>query len=260
MDEFLERYQRGECEQVWEELVQFQTEIRNKPLYFDALAVAQETMRRVRNNIEILILRLQELGYQFGYEWMKPFDPFGDKWVRMQPAVYTPPSSDIVSLVEAFEQQAGPLPLSLRAFYLEVGSVNFVGTHPHWEKLLEEYNPYHLVPTTADPLFVSGFDENTLADYEDWKLECEEDALQEPYSIEIAPDFNLKYNISGAGAYEMTVPNRAIDGLLLNEWHQTTFVNYLRICFRSAGLPGLGRIRSEISNELEYATRNLLPF
>jgi hypothetical protein len=36
----------------------------------------------------------------------------------------------------------------------------------------------------------------------------------------------------------MAVPNEGIDGLLLWEPHQTTFVNYLRICFRWGGFPG----------------------
>jgi hypothetical protein len=36
----------------------------------------------------------------------------------------------------------------------------------------------------------------------------------------------------------MAVPNAGVDGLLLWERHQTTFVNYLRIAFRCAGCPG----------------------
>jgi hypothetical protein len=34
------------------------------------------------------------------------------------------------------------------------------------------------------------------------------------------------------------LPDNGVDGLLLWEPHQTTFVNYLRICFRFGGLPG----------------------
>ena len=43
-----------------------------EPLYQDAVAVAYETMRRARHNIEILIPRLVSLGYQFGYGWVQP--------------------------------------------------------------------------------------------------------------------------------------------------------------------------------------------
>jgi len=35
------------------------------------------------------------------------------------------------------------------------------------------------------------------------------------------------------------VPCRAFDALLLLEEHQTTFVNYLRVCLQWGGFPGL---------------------
>jgi hypothetical protein len=59
---YLERYQAGEHEQVWAELYALGTAVREEPLYGDALAVARETMRRARYNIETLIPRLQTLG------------------------------------------------------------------------------------------------------------------------------------------------------------------------------------------------------
>lgn len=45
--------------------------VRAEPVYADALAVARETMRRVRANIEMLIPRLVKAGYQFGYGWVQ---------------------------------------------------------------------------------------------------------------------------------------------------------------------------------------------
>jgi len=76
---YLERYVAGEYERVWDELVALGTEVREEPLYSDALAVARETMRRVRKNLEILIPRLVTIGYQFGYGWVQPpaDEPFG---------------------------------------------------------------------------------------------------------------------------------------------------------------------------------------
>jgi hypothetical protein len=73
MSSFLERYERGEYEQVWEELLALGAAVREEPLYADALAVARETMRRARHNIEVLIPRLVRVGYQFGYGWVQPF-------------------------------------------------------------------------------------------------------------------------------------------------------------------------------------------
>ncbi|HEY7782164.1 MAG TPA: hypothetical protein VIC85_18385 [Ktedonobacterales bacterium] len=73
MGSFLERYERGESEQVWTELIALGQAVREEPVYSDALAVAHETMRRARENIERLIPRLVAVGYQFGYGWVQPF-------------------------------------------------------------------------------------------------------------------------------------------------------------------------------------------
>jgi hypothetical protein len=70
---FLERYQAGEHEQVWDELISLGDQIYDGPFSDDALGVAYETMRRVRQNIEMLIPRLCAIGYQFGYGWVQPF-------------------------------------------------------------------------------------------------------------------------------------------------------------------------------------------
>jgi hypothetical protein len=69
---YLERYLAGEYEQVWAELEALDAAVRDEPLYSDALAVARETMRRVRENLETLIPRLVKSGYQFGYGWVQP--------------------------------------------------------------------------------------------------------------------------------------------------------------------------------------------
>lgn len=58
----------------------------------------------------------------------------------------------------------------------------------------------------------------------------------------------------------VAVPNGAVDGELLGEGHDTTFVNYLRICFRWAGLPGLAYFATERGKvELQHLTEGLLP-
>jgi hypothetical protein len=44
--------------------------VREEPLYADAHAVAHETMRRVRANLELLVPRLRAAGYDFGYAWL----------------------------------------------------------------------------------------------------------------------------------------------------------------------------------------------
>jgi hypothetical protein len=104
---YLERYLSGEHEQVWADLVALGPDIYEGPVYEDALAVAHETMRRVRTNLEILIPRLVAIGYQFGYGWAQPptHQPFGWRMRRaylrlLEDARYLPPILTVHSDVE----------------------------------------------------------------------------------------------------------------------------------------------------------------
>jgi|SRR5579871_12870 len=61
---FPQRYLNGEYLAVCDELIA--TDGVRDPLYLeDAAAVATETMKRVRHNVEVLIPRLAEMGYRF---------------------------------------------------------------------------------------------------------------------------------------------------------------------------------------------------
>lgn len=108
--EHVARYVSGEHEQVWAELVALGPAVR-EPRWFDtARAVARETMRRVRRNVETLHQRLTALGYRFA-------DPA---------RAHVAPDESVVARLDALETLLGdPLPLSLRAFYEVVGSMNF---------------------------------------------------------------------------------------------------------------------------------------
>jgi hypothetical protein len=68
---YLDRYLRGECIEVWEELVGLGLAVHNtgSAVAVDALAVARETIGRARYNIVLLLRRLHEVGYRFGYSW-----------------------------------------------------------------------------------------------------------------------------------------------------------------------------------------------
>jgi hypothetical protein len=131
MSQYLERYLAGEYQQVWNELLAYGAAIRSEPLSGDAWTVAQETMRRVRYNIELLISRLRTLGYRFGEI---PHDPGWEEWerdfVKAYP-VFQPPPADTARLLDELERRVGLLPLSIRAFYLEIGGVNFIGVDPY---------------------------------------------------------------------------------------------------------------------------------
>jgi hypothetical protein len=68
-----ERYMSGERVGVWADLFALASELRYDPLAIDALAVAYETMHRAANNIEILVPRLEAIGYKFRKDAFSPY-------------------------------------------------------------------------------------------------------------------------------------------------------------------------------------------
>jgi len=63
--QWLSRYQAGEHEAVWTEMVSLGPNVRSNPYLEPAWLVAQETMRRARRNIETIVGRLDQIGYEF---------------------------------------------------------------------------------------------------------------------------------------------------------------------------------------------------
>jgi hypothetical protein len=65
MPTLLDRYQNGECEAVWSDLESIGSAVYQEQYLTDARAVAEETMKRVRHNAELVATRLSEIGYEF---------------------------------------------------------------------------------------------------------------------------------------------------------------------------------------------------
>jgi hypothetical protein len=74
----------------------------------------------------------------------------------------------------------------------------------------------------------------------------------------IGPDHNHKYFVSGGGPNIVRVPCLAADVILDDEWLDTTFVGYLRECFKWGGFPGLRCAPKPPADELALLTRDLL--
>lgn len=233
---YLERYHKGEMEQVWNDLQALGPAVRQEPHYALAREVAAETMRRVRRNCERLTARLRSAGYVFGLY------PDGSSGYYTEGALVAPSSSSRADLAE-LEEMVGPLPLSLVAFWQEVGSVDWVGMHPSW-------------PDGLDPLVVYP-PEAALSD-----LELEEDQAEGSTQIEVAlaPDDLHKDNVSGGSPYSVALPDPAADFLLLNERHKLLFVPYLRLAIlRWGGFPGLD-VQPAPFEPLAGLTADLEPF
>jgi len=210
---FLQRYVAGDREGVWADLVALGDSVRAPGHLEDARAVARETMRRARHNVKALHVALPSVG-----------------WVFAEPErAYEPPARDVgAQLDEAERLVGGPLPLSLRAWYEEVGTVDFRGHHPDW--------PSHGYPDAlvSIPLAFS------LEDYVERRDDPEFWRFRQEHYVEwcFAPDYFHKDDTSGGMPYSLIIPSDAADTELLFEPHETTFVGYLRTCFTWAGCPG----------------------
>ncbi|MDQ3641955.1 MAG: hypothetical protein M3450_10985, partial [Actinomycetota bacterium] len=76
-----------------------------------------------------------------------------------------------------------------------------------------------------DALVVDAPVDFVLSEYKAWQVDRGTEWDGGPFTIDVAPDFLHKANISGGPPYGLEVPNSGTDGVLLWERHQTTFVN-----------------------------------
>lgn len=243
---YLQRYLTGEHEAVWSDLRELGGHVRAESVYQDANAVARETMRRVRQNIELLIPRLLNLGYHFDAP-LVPRLPGGH-------AVYSPPRLDVGEWIEKLERGAGSLPLALRAWYEVVGSVDLVGRFPAWDQWARKNGVY------LDQLMLSSVEE-ALLDYEAWR----EDVLErgpkgvDAFAVPLTPDVVQKAGYSGSGPYCIRIPDDAADASWTDVMPETPLVEYLRIAIRWGGFPGFGEA-PDPPGEIAELTAGLLLF
>jgi hypothetical protein len=316
---YIERYRGGEYEQVWAELQALGSSVQESTLYGDALAVAQEMMRRVRHNLELLATRMQTIGYDFSYEWARAeVRMMGIQDLDLTPHLHpefrqrdpvigiVPPDSVVAAQLAELETLRGHVPISVLAWYQVVGSVNFTGLAPeswwqmgsapsgvywmrrqthtdgvdkerelHDERLLERRGyTYWLDPICFWPLGEA----IESARYYDALLRGEFDvdvSRWRDYYIPIipmGPDMHHKFDYSGGGPIGVRTSELAVDGLFKNDHFQMPFVDYLRLCCRHAGLPGLRDLSrwigergvpaqfEHIERHIRSLTAGLLPF
>jgi hypothetical protein len=203
-----------------------------------------------------------------------------------KPRAITAPSPAVAEEIAEIEEFAGsPLPLSLRAWCEIVGSVSLVGTHPALSFQAESQTPMMFInpdfhrdatgevaklrragvkattvlktppkPPLADPLEIT-CDINQQEPYE------EEEDEGKGRRLILGRDDELKAGISGlTDLYGIPLPSSGADAPF-EDWHQTTFVNYLRIAFQWGGFPGWERYsRRRPEKELAFLREGLRPF
>jgi hypothetical protein len=253
MPQWYVRYQKGLHQEVYDELLVLQEQVFEEPIYDEALAVAREMMRRVRHNIELLIPRLEHREYDFGAGFFNEEDsPELVRQMMEDAPIFRPSDEKTSTQVARLEQLVGPLPLSLKCWYEEVGSVNLIGLFPDQDNEVFELRD----GVKWDPLFMYSAEIAVQMA----TLHSESGAWRRDPTLSLSPDRWFKYGYGGSGAYSVRLPCRAFDAPLLLEEHHTTFVNYLRICLRYGGFPGLkGDLRLP-RDLIEFLTKDFLPF
>ena len=310
MPTFLDRYQAGGQVAVWRDLTALGEEVRHKKYLADAEAVAQETMRRARHNVETLIQRLDAAGYRFltmeaqdllGKEAKKRVWALvveisekmdqGDRrrfdYLRISrlpeykkalteraeqtrqatieylesalgprkpaikdAAVFAPPNKKTANQLEQLQKLAGgPLPLSLRAWYEQVGAVSLLGWHPSLNPSGDEPN----AAVCPDPLMMGSL--KSLI--EEFKAQD----LDEPAYVYLAPNDVTKAGSGGCGPYGMRVPDARADGIfaVVGSRKGSTFINYLRNVFKWGGFPGWDGKKGRPAKMIAQLTEGLLP-
>ncbi len=242
----LSRYSAGGFEAVWNEIRS--PERIDGDFREEVMEVAEATMYRVRDNAKLITERLQERG------WIALLADDSD--------LRTVPSSNDAAVFERIVEIAKcPIPPTLLAFWKIVGGINWVWDHRTAEPApnlgvdlqLEEMDPLCIDPPAV-----------TIYRFEGWteQKNRHDPDLVDPFAIELAPDHYHKAGYSGGMPYTILLPFSGADPILDYEKHALPFIDYLRLCFRWAGFPGLEdhADRSDVRRFVDEFGAGLMPF
>ena len=218
---FYERLIAGETETVYADIEKLGEAAFLPSNYLDIDKVLNETFERVRFNLNVIYKELFAINYCFKTE----FDCNSDKPL-MKPLART---EKLLAELDSSMKPFGFIPLSLKTFYKVIGSCNFAWDYETNEDILWRY---------ADPIQITSL--NDLVEEvtsEDFLSDLKEYLEGDGYvSLELSADYYTKDNVSGGLPYSIKLTDKpSIDAPFLYEEHDTTFINYLRICFENCG-------------------------
>jgi len=232
---FYDRYISGQTEQVHQDILALGQTAFSQIYLSDIDKVLTETFKRVAYNLDIIYNELKSINYLFKTDFKHNFE---------RPLHKPLPDTDtLLNKLDKAVKPFGFVPLSLKYFYKIVGGVNFVWDYETSDDFMWEL---------ADPIQVGSLDavvETVTNEY--WSEEMQEVIDEEGVSyLDLAADDLHKDNISGAGPYSLEMTKQpSVDSVFLNEPNNTTFINYLRICFDNCGFPGI--IRPDLQNDYQ---------
>ena len=183
----------------------------------DALSFARKVMAFARRNVDILADRLTREGYCFANA-----HPF------------VPPPRDVPEQLKLLSEAGVQFPIAIEAWLLEVGTVDFCGTHPNWKCSayagMHQDDSEYSEPWYTDPLVID-IDLQSIVSR----------ARKNPENIDaidFAPDNVTKANVSGSGPISIRCASPTFDDVLIGQHGSFTLLSYLSHAFEWAGFPG----------------------
>lgn len=198
---------------------------------------------------------------------LKEIDPFLSDWEEEVESLERKTGSWSVPAVETLAHEFGPIPLSVHAWYTEMGAVNFYGYFARWDELVHATYPRSshkrtrrgtFIPSGlmqhCDPLQVRALDEQALEELS----EKQTDRNNSQREFEFAPDrFFKDYAGGGQSHYTFLFPDAGADTSV----YGMTFVEYLRLSLlQYAGFPGMAEWPVKPEEDLTLLTEGLIPF
>ncbi|WP_343615111.1 hypothetical protein [Flavobacterium sp.] len=218
---FYQRYLNGETKQVYDEIYKLGQDAFLPNNIIDIEKVLTETFERVAYNLDIIYKELVNINYLFKTDFQYNFD---------RPLIKPLQNTDLMLLeIDKSVSPFGFVPLSLKMFYRIVGACNF-----GWDYETNEDFIWHF----SDPIQIISLDDLTSMVTDKYSQETFEEyyELDGFVHLDLSADYLHKDNISGGPPYALQITNHpSIDSQFLNEEHNTSFINYLRICFDNCG-------------------------
>jgi hypothetical protein len=218
---FFDRYINGQREQVYRDIHAMGQNAFLPGNLPDIEKVLTETFQRVAYNLDIIYAELKNINYlfkkEFDYNFQRPLiKPLED-------------TEQLLAKLENAVRPFGFVPMSLKMFYRIVGACNFGWDYETNEEYIWQY---------ADPIQICSLDDVLSAlTYKDFLSDLQEYYEEDGFiSVQLSADYFHKDNTSGGPPYSLKVRDKqSVDAEFLNEEHNTTFINYLRICFDNCG-------------------------
>jgi hypothetical protein len=200
---FLERYRAGERKKVWRELRRLGPHVFHDRYHADALGVARETMTRALHNLKLIHARLVDLDYKFDEPDL----------------AFAPAQWDAKIDLAVVENEVEYIPLSVRAWYEAICSVDFIQR----EDQLRGYSPSEDVGGLGDgfPMVVRNL----------------KDAWSDRQQNTVGFFLPMGVCCGNHDPKGFQLPNPSADLVFYNDGRNMYFVDELRWYFKWGGFP-----------------------